>query len=199
VHVDGDAVNGMAAYQPVVLVCVLCGGRIKKKKKKKTPLRSSCLLVVSYFVAIAAEKVDDVRDVLDYYHQFTNPVEAFRENQRKLLVSSQLPANSGLETDPSPCRLQCLEVPTCEIPPQGSLMNVYTEMSVDKILVYGTRKVKQICSKLCSIGGRQMLICNTGGMLCLMKNYKSLKITHFQVGKKIDMHADGPHVLGLHS
>jgi hypothetical protein len=29
VHVDGDVVNGMAAYQPVVLVCVLCGGRMK--------------------------------------------------------------------------------------------------------------------------------------------------------------------------
>jgi hypothetical protein len=27
-----------------------------------------------------------VRDVLDYYQQFSNPVEAFRENQRKLLV-----------------------------------------------------------------------------------------------------------------
>ena len=29
VHVDGDVVNGMAAYQPVVLVCMLCGGRMK--------------------------------------------------------------------------------------------------------------------------------------------------------------------------
>jgi hypothetical protein len=29
VHVDGDVVNGMAVYQPVVLVCVLCGGRMK--------------------------------------------------------------------------------------------------------------------------------------------------------------------------
>ena len=29
VHVDGDVVNGMAAYQPVVLVCILCGGRMK--------------------------------------------------------------------------------------------------------------------------------------------------------------------------
>jgi hypothetical protein len=29
VHVDGDVVNGMAAYQPVVLVCVLCDGRMK--------------------------------------------------------------------------------------------------------------------------------------------------------------------------
>jgi import inner membrane translocase subunit TIM50 len=37
--------------------------------------------------AIAAEKVEDVRDVLDYYQQFSNPVEAFRENQRKLLVT----------------------------------------------------------------------------------------------------------------
>jgi len=71
---------------------------------------------VSYFVAIAAEKVEDVRDVLDYYQQFSNPVEAFRENQRRLLVSSQLAANSDLETDPSHCRLQCLEVSLCEIP-----------------------------------------------------------------------------------
>jgi len=29
VHVDGDVVNGMAAYQPVVQVCILCGGRMK--------------------------------------------------------------------------------------------------------------------------------------------------------------------------
>jgi len=30
VHVDGDVVNGMATYQPVMLVCILCGGRMKK-------------------------------------------------------------------------------------------------------------------------------------------------------------------------
>jgi hypothetical protein len=29
VHVDGDVVSGMAAYQPVVLVCIICGGRMK--------------------------------------------------------------------------------------------------------------------------------------------------------------------------
>jgi hypothetical protein len=29
VHIDGDVVSGMAAYQPVVLVCILCGGRMK--------------------------------------------------------------------------------------------------------------------------------------------------------------------------
>jgi hypothetical protein len=67
------------------------------------------------FLAIAAEKVEDVREVLDYYQQFANPVEAFRENQRKLLVSFQHLANSGLETDPSCCRLQCVEVSSCEI------------------------------------------------------------------------------------
>jgi hypothetical protein len=36
--------------------------------------------------AIAAEKVEDVREVLEYYQQYPNPVEAFREKQRKLLV-----------------------------------------------------------------------------------------------------------------
>ncbi|PNF36957.1 Mitochondrial import inner membrane translocase subunit TIM50-C [Cryptotermes secundus] len=39
----------------------------------------------TFLRTIAAEKVEDVRDVLDYYQQFSNPVEAFRENQRKLL------------------------------------------------------------------------------------------------------------------
>jgi hypothetical protein len=28
VHVDGDVVSGMAAYQPVVLVCILCSLRV---------------------------------------------------------------------------------------------------------------------------------------------------------------------------
>ena len=28
VHVNGDVVSGMAAYQPVVPVCILCGGRM---------------------------------------------------------------------------------------------------------------------------------------------------------------------------
>ena len=29
VHVEGDVVNGMASYQLVALVCILCGGRMK--------------------------------------------------------------------------------------------------------------------------------------------------------------------------
>jgi hypothetical protein len=56
-------------------------------------------------LAIAAEKVEDVREVLDYYQQFSNPVEAFRENQRKLLVRFQLLAISGLATGLSCCTL----------------------------------------------------------------------------------------------
>jgi len=31
--------------------------------------------------------VQDVRDVLNYYRQFDNPLEMFKENRRKLLVS----------------------------------------------------------------------------------------------------------------
>lgn len=31
--------------------------------------------------------VQDVREVLDFYNQFDDPIEAFRENQRKLQAS----------------------------------------------------------------------------------------------------------------
>ena len=36
--------------------------------------------------AIKQSDVDDVREVLRYYKQFDDPIEAFRENQRKLQV-----------------------------------------------------------------------------------------------------------------
>lgn len=36
--------------------------------------------------AIATSEVHDVREVLDFYNQFDDPIEAFRENQRKLQV-----------------------------------------------------------------------------------------------------------------
>ncbi|KDR10492.1 mitochondrial import inner membrane translocase subunit TIM50-C-like [Zootermopsis nevadensis] len=39
----------------------------------------------TFLRTIAAEKVEDVREVLEYYQQYPNPVEAFREKQRKLL------------------------------------------------------------------------------------------------------------------
>ncbi|OTF80994.1 mitochondrial import inner membrane translocase subunit [Euroglyphus maynei] len=40
--------------------------------------------LTDFLMAIANEKVDDVREVMRYYSQFDNPLEVFRENQRKL-------------------------------------------------------------------------------------------------------------------
>lgn len=37
------------------------------------------------FSAIVTADVDDVREVMLYYKQFEDPIEQFRENQRKLL------------------------------------------------------------------------------------------------------------------
>lgn len=42
------------------------------------------------FLAILATNVEDVREVLNYYRQFENPLQVFRENQRKFLVSITL-------------------------------------------------------------------------------------------------------------
>ncbi|GLG99423.1 Mitochondrial import inner membrane translocase subunit TIM50-C [Gryllus bimaculatus] len=41
--------------------------------------------LANFLRTIAAAKVEDVREVLDYYHNFDDPIEAFRENQRKLI------------------------------------------------------------------------------------------------------------------
>ena len=38
----------------------------------------------NFLMAISNEKVEDVREVIRYYSQFDDPLEAFRENQRKL-------------------------------------------------------------------------------------------------------------------
>lgn len=37
-----------------------------------------------YFTAVATAEVDDVREVLDYYRTFDNPLAKFRDNQRVL-------------------------------------------------------------------------------------------------------------------
>jgi len=43
------------------------------------------LLELAHFLqTVGASDVQDVRTVLDYYHQFDSPLDAFRENQRKL-------------------------------------------------------------------------------------------------------------------
>ncbi|XP_014280128.1 mitochondrial import inner membrane translocase subunit TIM50-C [Halyomorpha halys] len=41
--------------------------------------------LAAFLRTIAANEVEDVRDVLAYYREFENPIEAFRENQRRLL------------------------------------------------------------------------------------------------------------------
>lgn len=49
----------------------------------------TCIIIYfiySYPVAILATNVEDVREVLNYYRQFDNPLQVFRENQRKFLV-----------------------------------------------------------------------------------------------------------------
>lgn len=50
-------------------------------------LRKVCEIVKStfFFSAIVTADVDDVREVMTYYKQFPDPIEQFRENQRKLL------------------------------------------------------------------------------------------------------------------
>ncbi|XP_033211090.1 mitochondrial import inner membrane translocase subunit TIM50-C-like [Belonocnema kinseyi] len=45
--------------------------------------------LAAFLKTIHVSQVDDVRDVLNYYRQFENPLEAFRENQRKLLVQME--------------------------------------------------------------------------------------------------------------
>lgn len=42
--------------------------------------------LASFLKTIQSTSVEDVREVLNYYRQFENPLETFRENQRKLLT-----------------------------------------------------------------------------------------------------------------
>lgn len=43
------------------------------------------ILIIIFLLAIVTADVDDVREVMMYYKQFPDPIEQFRENQRKLL------------------------------------------------------------------------------------------------------------------
>lgn len=45
--------------------------------------------LVSFLKTLATADVDDVREVLGYYRQFEDPIQQFRENQRKLLEQMQ--------------------------------------------------------------------------------------------------------------
>ena len=44
----------------------------------------SLIDLANFLQAVAASKVEDVREVLDFYKQFDDPLEAFKDNQRKL-------------------------------------------------------------------------------------------------------------------
>lgn len=52
-------------------------------------INNLCWLTKIWFhsIAILTSNVQDVRDVLNYYRQFDNPLEMFKENRRKFLVS----------------------------------------------------------------------------------------------------------------
>lgn len=55
--------------------------------------------VMLCFAAISTSNVQDVRDVLNYYRQFDNPLEMFKENRRKLLVSKSCNGMRNVEKD----------------------------------------------------------------------------------------------------
>ncbi|XP_014233007.1 mitochondrial import inner membrane translocase subunit TIM50-C-like [Trichogramma pretiosum] len=56
--------------------------------------------LAAFLKTILQTNVEDVREVLRYYRQFDNPLEAFRENQRKLLA--QMEQDSKMMTEEKP-------------------------------------------------------------------------------------------------
>ena len=54
--------------------------------------KNSCniLYFYAFVIAIALSNVEDVRPVLEYYSQFDDPLEAFKENQRRLQVTDKM-------------------------------------------------------------------------------------------------------------
>ncbi|TDG45916.1 hypothetical protein AWZ03_007636 [Drosophila navojoa] len=50
--------------------------------------------LAAFLELIAEHKMDDVREVLHYYRQFEDPIEQFKENQRKLLELKQEKSDS---------------------------------------------------------------------------------------------------------
>lgn len=52
-------------------------------------------------IAIVTADVDDVREVMAYYKQFSDPIEQFRDNQRKLLEQMEVKQREELQKSPS--------------------------------------------------------------------------------------------------
>ncbi|XP_032690129.1 mitochondrial import inner membrane translocase subunit TIM50-C-like isoform X2 [Odontomachus brunneus] len=51
--------------------------------------------LAAFLKTISTSNVGDVRDVLNYYRQFDNPLETFRENRRKLLMQMEEEQNKA--------------------------------------------------------------------------------------------------------
>lgn len=62
------------------------------------------MFILFSFPAVSSADVDDVRDVLQYYKQFDNPLAKFRENQQILLQQMQEKALEEKNTPPSPIK-----------------------------------------------------------------------------------------------
>lgn len=45
------------------------------------------LIILNIFSALAALEIDDMRDALLYYQQFDDPIEAFKANRERVIVS----------------------------------------------------------------------------------------------------------------
>lgn len=59
---------------------------IKLKKWTGDPSDKTLYHLAAFLKTIAVTNVEDVREVLNYYRQFDDPLQAFRENQQKLMA-----------------------------------------------------------------------------------------------------------------
>lgn len=57
--------------------------------------------LILFLIAIVTADVDDVREVMVYYKQFDDPIEQFRENQRKLLDQMEEKQREEQQKSPS--------------------------------------------------------------------------------------------------
>lgn len=53
--------------------------------------------LANFLQVVASSGVDDVRTVMEYYQQFDDPLEAFKENQKKLQDGQQRQANADMD------------------------------------------------------------------------------------------------------
>lgn len=64
-------------------------------------MKSNLIIFILLILAIVTADVDDVREVMMYYKQFENPIDQFRENQRKLLEQMEEKQREEQQKGPS--------------------------------------------------------------------------------------------------